>query len=260
MLEGVKHVVLVLSGKGGVGKSTISTQLALALKESGFKVGLLDVDLCGPSVPYLLNLEDKDVHQSSDGWVPVFADTEQRLSVMSIGFLLKNQNDSVIWRGPKKTAMIKQFLTDVVWENIDYLIIDTPPGTSDEHITVMENLKNVKCDGAILITTPQAVAVDDVLREVTFCRKTGIPIIGIVENMSGFVCPSCEECTNIFSSGGGTALSEMVNIPFLVKVPIDPQVGRLQDKAQSVLVTLPNSQVAQVFRKLVEELTKSKEA
>ncbi|KAL2712889.1 cytosolic Fe-S cluster assembly factor NUBP2, partial [Vespula squamosa] len=260
MLEGVKHVVLVLSGKGGVGKSTISTQLALALKESGFKVGLLDVDLCGPSVPYLLNLEGKDVHQSSDGWVPVFADTEQRLSVMSIGFLLKNQNDSVIWRGPKKTAMIKQFLTDVVWQNIDYLIIDTPPGTSDEHITVMENLKNVKCDGAILITTPQAVAVDDVLREVTFCRKTGIPIIGIVENMSGFVCPSCEECTNIFSSGGGAALSEMVKVPFLVKVPIDPQVGRLADKAQSVLVTLPNSQVAQVFRKLVEELTKSKEA
>ncbi|KAM0735385.1 Cytosolic Fe-S cluster assembly factor Nubp2-like protein [Formica fusca] len=224
MLEGVKHVLLVLSGKGGVGKSTISTQLALALKESGFRVGILDVDLCGPSVPYLLNLEEKDVHQSSEGWIPVFADAEQKLSVMSIGFLLKNQNDSVIWRGPKKT--------------------------------VMENLRNVNCDGAIIVTTPQAVAVDDVLREVTFCRKTGIHIIGIIENMSGFVCPSCTECTNIFSSGGGIALSEMVKVPFLAKVPIDPQVGKLADKGQSVLVTLPDSQVAQVFRKLVEELTK----
>ncbi|XP_015595438.1 cytosolic Fe-S cluster assembly factor NUBP2 homolog [Cephus cinctus] len=260
MLDGVKHVILVLSGKGGVGKSTVSTQLALTLKESGFKVGLLDVDLCGPSVPYLLNLEDKDVHQSSEGWVPVFADSEQRLSVMSIGFLLKNRNDGVVWRGPKKTGMIKQFLNDVVWQDIDYLIIDTPPGTSDEHITVMENLRNVKCDGAIIVTTPQAVAVDDVLREVTFCRKTGIPIIGIVENMSGFVCPSCTECTNIFSSGGGIALSEMVKVPFLAKIPIDPAVGKLGDKGQSVVALIPDSQVAQVFRKLVEEVTKSKEA
>ncbi|EFN82065.1 cytosolic Fe-S cluster assembly factor NUBP2 homolog [Harpegnathos saltator] len=260
MLEDVKHVLLVLSGKGGVGKSTISTQLALALKESGFRVGILDVDLCGPSVPYLLNLEEKDVHQSSEGWIPVFADAEQKLSVMSIGFLLKSQNDSVVWRGPKKTSMIKQFLTDVVWRDIDYLIIDTPPGTSDEHITVMENLKNTKCDGAIIVTTPQAVAVDDVLREVTFCRKTGIHIVGIIENMSGFICPSCTECTNIFSSGGGIALSDMVKVPFLAKVPIDPQIDKLADKGQSVLVTLPDSQVAQVFRKLVEELTKSKEA
>lgn len=253
-------MILVLSGKGGVGKSTISTQLALALKESGFRVGLLDVDLCGPSVPYLLNLEGKDVHQSPDGWVPVFADQEQKLAVMSIGFLLKSQNDSVVWRGPKKTGMIKQFLTDVVWQDIDYLIVDTPPGTSDEHITVMENLKNAKCDGAILVTTPQAVAVDDVLREVTFCKKTGIPILGIIENMSGFVCPSCTECTNIFSSGGGKSLSEMVDVPFLGQVPIDPQVGKFAHKGESVLVTLPDSQVAQVFRKLVEELTKNKEA
>ncbi|XP_036147735.1 cytosolic Fe-S cluster assembly factor NUBP2 homolog isoform X2 [Monomorium pharaonis] len=223
-------------------------------------VGILDIDLCGPSVPYLLNLEAKDVHQSSEGWIPVFADSEKKLSVMSIGFLLKSKNDSVVWRGPKKNGMIKQFLTDVVWRDIDYLIIDTPPGTSDEHITIMENLRNVKCDGAIIVTTPQAVAVDDVLREVTFCRKTGIHIIGIVENMSGFICPSCTGCTNIFSSGGGIALSEMVKIPFLIKIPIDPQVGKLADKGQSVLTMLPDSQVAQVFRKLVEELTKSKEA
>ncbi|XP_012283676.1 cytosolic Fe-S cluster assembly factor NUBP2 homolog [Orussus abietinus] len=260
MLESVKHIFLVLSGKGGVGKSTVSTQLALALKEAGFKVGILDVDLCGPSVPFLLNLEGKDVHQSSEGWVPVYTDTEQKLAVMSIGFLLKSRNDGVIWRGPKKTSMIKQFLTDVVWQDIDYLIIDTPPGTSDEHITVMENLRTVKCDGAIIVTTPQAVAVDDVLREVTFCRKTGIPIIGIVENMSGFVCPTCAECTNIFSSGGGRSLSEMVKVPFLAKIPIDPALGKLGEKGQSIMSSLPDSQVALVYRKLVEELTKSKEA
>ncbi|XP_066594790.1 cytosolic Fe-S cluster assembly factor Nubp2 homolog [Prorops nasuta] len=261
MLEGVKHVLLVLSGKGGVGKSTISTQLALALKDSGFKVGLLDVDLCGPSVPYLLNLQNRDVHQSSNGWIPVYADSEQQLAVMSIGFLLKNQNDSVIWRGPRKNGMIRHFLTGVVWQDIDYLIIDTPPGTSDEHITVMEHLRAVnKCDGAIIVTTPQAVAIDDVLREVTFCRKTGIPIIGIIENMSGFVCPTCTECTNIFSSGGGIALSEMVKVPFLAKVPIDPEVGKSADRGQSVLKALPDSQIAQVFRKLVDELTQSKEA
>ncbi|XP_012258900.1 cytosolic Fe-S cluster assembly factor NUBP2 homolog [Athalia rosae] len=260
MLEGVKHVVLVLSGKGGVGKSTVSTQLALTLKESGFKVGLLDVDLCGPSIPYLLHLEDKDVHQSTKGWVPVYADKEQRLAVMSIGFLLKNRNDGVVWRGPKKTGMIKQFLMDVVWEDIDYLIIDTPPGTSDEHITVMENLRSVKCDGAVIVTTPQAVAVDDVLREVTFCRKTGIPIIGIVENMSGFVCPTCSECSNIFSSGGGQSLAEMVKVPYLGRIPIDPAVGRLADKGQSILVTLPDSELARIFRKLIEQITRSKEA
>ncbi|XP_051163582.1 cytosolic Fe-S cluster assembly factor NUBP2 homolog [Leptopilina boulardi] len=260
MLEGVKHILLVLSGKGGVGKSTVSTQLALSLKESGFKVGILDVDLCGPSVPYLLNLEGKDVYQSTNGWVPVYADSEQKLAVMSIGFILQNRNDSVVWRGPKKTSMIKQFLNDVVWQDIDYLIIDTPPGTSDEHITVMEELRKVTCDGAIIVTTPQAIAVDDVQKEVTFCRKTGLPIIGIIENMSGYVCPTCKECTNIFSSGGGISLSEMVKVPFLAKLPIDPSISKLADKGSCVLSTFPDSQVANVFQKLVEEITKSKEA
>jgi len=260
MLDSVKHIFLILSGKGGVGKSTVSSQLALALKEAGFRVGLLDIDLCGPSIPYLLNLEDKDVHQSNDGWVPVYTDQDQKLAVMSIGFLLKNRGDSVVWRGPKKTSMIKQFLRDVAWQDIDYLIIDTPPGTSDEHITVMENLRHIKCDGAIIVTTPQAVAVDDVIREITFCKKTGIPIVGIVENMSGFVCPTCSECTNIFSSNGGLSLSEMVKVPFLTKIPIDPIIGRLADRSQSVLKMYPDSKIAEVFRKLVEELTKSKEA
>ncbi|GLV32939.1 uncharacterized protein CBL_08999 [Carabus blaptoides fortunei] len=253
MLTGVKHVILVLSGKGGVGKSTVSTQLALTLKENGFKVGLLDVDLCGPSVPYLLQLEGKDVHQCPEGWVPVYHDTNQRLAVMSIGFLLKNRSDAVIWRGPKKTAMIKQFLTDVYWQDIDYLIIDTPPGTSDEHITVMENLKTVQCDGAIIVTSPQEVAIEDVRKEVTFCRKTGIPIVGIVENMSGFVCPTCTECTNIFSSGGGAALAELCKVPLLGTLPIDPRVGALLGKA--CVKELPDSPSAKVFNSIATIIT-----
>ena len=136
-LSGVKHIILVLSGKGGVGKSTTATQLSLGLRAAGKKVGLLDVDLCGPSIPKMLNVEGHDIHQSSQGWVPVYADQEQRLGVMSIGFLLGTSDEAVVWRGPKKNAMIKQFLTDVYWQDIDYLVIDTPPGTSDEHISVV---------------------------------------------------------------------------------------------------------------------------
>lgn len=134
---------------------------------------------------HLKNEHTKPIKNNISRWVPVYHDTDKKLAVMSIGFLLKNRGDAVVWRGPKKTAMIRQFLTDVYWQDIDYLIIDTPPGTSDEHITVMENLKNVSCDGAIIVTSPQEVAIEDVRKEVTFCRKTGIPIIGIVENMSG---------------------------------------------------------------------------
>ena len=203
ILPGVKRTILILSGKGGVGKSTVATQLAFAFQNEGLKVGILDIDLCGPSVPKMLNLMDKEIHQCDTGWLPVFTDDSQSLAVMSIGFLLNNDDEAVVWRGPKKNAMIKQFLTDVTWQDRDILIIDTPPGTSDEHITVMESLRTVKVDGAVLVTTPQAVAVGDVRREVTFCKKAKLKILGIIENMSGFVCPNCNDCTNIFSKGGG---------------------------------------------------------
>ena len=153
-LDTVEHVILVLSGKGGVGKSTVSAQLALALKYAGKKVGILDVDLCGPSIPRMLGVENASVHQCDDGWVPVIVDGSEQLRVMSIGFLLNHKDDPVVWRGPKKNGMIKQFVNDVVWEELDYLIVDTPPGTSDEHLAVLENLKS-KVDGAILVTTPQ---------------------------------------------------------------------------------------------------------
>ncbi|VEN55948.1 unnamed protein product [Callosobruchus maculatus] len=255
MLENVKHIILVLSGKGGVGKSTVSTQLALTLKEKGYKVGLLDIDLCGPSIPYLLQLEGKDVHQAEGGWVPVYTDEDQKLAVMSIGFLLNDRNSAVVWRGPKKTAMVKQFLTDVLWGDLDFLIIDTPPGTSDEHITVMENLKAVKCDGAVIVTTPQSIAIEDVRKEITFCKKTGIPVLGIIENMSGYVCPHCTECTNIFSTGGGQSLAQLANVPFLGILPIDTKLGQLLGKA--CITEYPNSPAAIGYSEIVRKIVDS---
>ncbi|KAH8293970.1 hypothetical protein KR054_007061 [Drosophila jambulina] len=254
LLEQVNNIIAVLSGKGGVGKSTVSTQLALALRNMGYKVGLLDIDLCGPSVPYLLGLEGREIYMCDEGWVPIYTDESKTLAVMSIGFLLKNREDPVIWRGPKKTMMIKQFLTDVKWEAMDYLIIDTPPGTSDEHITVMECLREMQCNGAVIVTTPQEVALDDVRKEITFCKKTGIRIMGIIENMSGFVCPSCSCCTNIFSSNGGCELAKYAEVPHLGTLPIDPRVGVLAGTTASVLDELPDSPIAKVMREVVERL------
>ncbi|XP_068003417.1 cytosolic Fe-S cluster assembly factor NUBP2 isoform X2 [Melanerpes formicivorus] len=156
-LAGVQHILLVLSGKGGVGKSTICTQLALALRHSGKKVGILDVDLCGPSIPHMLGVQDRDVHQCDSGWVPVFVDQDRSISLMSIGFLLERPDDAVVWRGPKKNALIKQFVADVAWGDLDFLLVDTPPGTSDEHISTVEALRPYRPLGALLVTTPQAV-------------------------------------------------------------------------------------------------------
>lgn len=252
-LSRVKHIILVLSGKGGVGKSTVAVQLAYSLKAMGKRVGILDVDLCGPSIPMLLNLEGHEVHQCPQGWVPVYTDADQMLGVMSIAFLLKNSMDPVVWRGPKKNAMIKQFLTDVYWQDIDYLIIDTPPGTSDEHISVVENIQKYNPDGAVLVTTPQGVAIGDVRREISFCRKTGVNILGLVENMSGFVCPTCSECTNIFSSGGGEALANHTKVPFLGRLPIDPKLHPVS--GQSILTNMEQSSNIDIVNGIVSQIT-----
>lgn len=225
-----KHIIIVLSGKGGVGKSSVTLQLALSLVQQGYKVGVLDVDLTGPSIPRMFGLEDQKVHQSANGWVPVYMDDTGRLSCMSIAFLLDNRGDSVVWRGPKKTSVIKNFLTDVAWDGLDYLLIDTPPGTSDEHISVAEQLRDANPDGAILVTTPQAVATSDVRKELNFCRKVGLGILGVIENMSGFVCPHCAECTNLFSTGGGEAMATQFGVPFLGRIPIDPTFVPLIEK------------------------------
>jgi Mrp family chromosome partitioning ATPase len=227
----------VLSGKGGVGKSSVTTQLALSLALAGYSVGILDVDLTGPSIPRMLSIEAAKVTQAPGGWLPVpvhDADPTAMvgsLHAMSLAFLLPNRGDAVVWRGPKKTAMVKQFLSDVLWDETDFLLIDTPPGTSDEHISLAETLLRDglpgQVAGAVVVTTPQAVATADVRKELNFCKKTQLRVLGVVENMSGFVCPHCSECTDIFSSGGGQVMADEFEVPFLGKVPIDPQFNRL---------------------------------
>lgn len=223
----------MLSGKGGVGKSSVTTQLALSLSLAGHSVGVLDVDLTGPSIPRMFAIEDAKVTQAPGGWLPITvhgADPAAgigSLRVMSLGFLLPRRGDAVVWRGPKKTAMVRQFLTDVFWDDLDYLLIDTPPGTSDEHISLAETLlqqaRPDQLSGAVVVTTPQAVATADVRKELNFCAKTGIRVIGVIENMCGFVCPNCSECTNIFMSGGGEVMANDFGVKFLGRVPIDPQ-------------------------------------
>ncbi|PHH76767.1 hypothetical protein CDD82_3860 [Ophiocordyceps australis] len=233
-LDKVKHIVLVLSGKGGVGKSSVTTQLALSLTRQGASVGILDVDLTGPSMPRMLGIEESRVRQVAGGWAPVLVhagDAAQGLGslhAMSLGFLLARRGDAVVWRGPKKTAMIRQFLRDVLWEETDYLLVDTPPGTSDEHISLVETLQAEaaaaqQLAGAVVVTTPQAVATADVRKELNFCRKTRVRVLGVVENMSGYVCPHCAECTDIFGSGGGRAMAHDFGVPFWGAVPLDAQ-------------------------------------
>ncbi|KAF8592520.1 cytosolic Fe-S cluster assembling factor CFD1 [Ramaria rubella] len=239
-LQKVKHIIIVLSGKGGVGKSSVATQLALSLYTSFSpysthlpRVGILDIDLTGPSIPRMLGLDRHGVHQSSDGWVPVYADgSAARLACMSVGFLLKRREDSVVWRGPKKNAMIRQFLSDVRWGELDYLVVDTPPGTSDEHLSLMEHLASLQAPSrlsAVLVTTPQVVALTDAMKCLSFTRAVSLPVLGLIENMSGFVCPCCGDVTNVFSTGGGEEMARRENVPFLGALPIDTQLVDLLD-------------------------------
>ncbi|OJJ33020.1 hypothetical protein ASPWEDRAFT_43063 [Aspergillus wentii DTO 134E9] len=247
-LGGVKNIVLVLSGKGGVGKSSVTLQLALALSLQGKSVGILDIDLTGPSIPRLVGLEGAKITQTPGGWLPVDVHPAEQpeqqpgrgsLRCMSLGFLLRDRGDAVIWRGPKKTAMIRQFLADVFWGETDYLLVDTPPGTSDEHIALAEQLLTMsstnpppsssvpRLAGAVLVTTPQAIATSDVRKEVNFCVKTKIPTLGVVENMSGYACPCCGDVSNLFSSGGGQVMAQEMGVKFLGIVPVDVKFGEL---------------------------------
>ncbi|KAG2350858.1 P-loop containing nucleoside triphosphate hydrolase protein [Suillus weaverae] len=239
-LKSVKHIIIVCSGKGGVGKSSVSAQLALSLHASSpsARVGVLDVDLTGPSIPRMLGLDGHGVHQSSDGWVPVYADAfgdgEPRLACMSVGFLLKKKGDSVVWRGPKKNAMIRQFLSDVRWGELDYLVVDTPPGTSDEHLSLIEHLAPVHSRlSAVIVTTPQAVALLDAMKCLSFTRAVALPVLGLIENMSGYVCPCCGDVSNVFSTGGGVEMAIREGVPFLGSMPIDTELVTLLDAAES---------------------------
>ncbi|VDP47010.1 unnamed protein product [Heligmosomoides polygyrus] len=227
--RGIKHKILILSGKGGVGKSTVTTNLARALAADPTKqVAILDVDICGPSQPRMLGVEDEEVHDSASGWTPV--SVRENLMLMSIAFLLGNKNDAVIWRGARKNGMIKQFLRDVDWGEVDYLLIDTPPGTSDEHISLVQFLLQAgSLDGAIIVSTPQEVSLLDVRKEVSFCHKTKVPILGVVENMAKFVCPHCNHTSILFPSttGGATTMCDEGSLNLLAQLPLEPSLAQV---------------------------------
>ena len=228
-LQNVKHKILVMSGKGGVGKSTVATNLALFLSEQGHSVGLLDVDVHGPSIAGMLGLTGLRLNTVGN-LVQPYQYTE-KLKVMSIQGVLEEPDDPLIWRGPAKIGIIRQFLSDVEWGPLDYLIIDSPPGTGDEPLTVAQTVTNCQ---AVVVTTPQEIALADVRKSIKFCMKVKMPIAGLIENMSGFVCPNCGTVHEIFKSGGGEKTAIKAKIPFLGRLPIDPAVVAAGDDGQGM--------------------------
>uniref|UniRef100_A0A0C9RIV0 Cytosolic Fe-S cluster assembly factor NBP35 n=1 Tax=Wollemia nobilis TaxID=56998 RepID=A0A0C9RIV0_9CONI len=284
----VKHKILILSGKGGVGKSTFAAQLSFALAEQDRQVGLLDIDICGPSIPKMLGLEGQEIHQSNLGWSPVYVETN--LGVMSIGFMLPDPDEAVIWRGPRKNGLIKQFLKDVYWGDLDYLIVDAPPGTSDEHISIAQYLKATNVDGAIVVTTPQEVSIIDVRKEINFCKKVGIPVLGVIENMSGIQQPissfifkkiadngeeddvteetlksiqtHCPHLLSLFAytevfhvtGGGAEKMAKDMNVPFLGRVPLDPELSKAAEEGRSCFADSKCRSSASALQRIIKKI------
>ncbi|OGJ87413.1 MAG: chromosome partitioning protein ParA [Candidatus Raymondbacteria bacterium RifOxyA12_full_50_37] len=245
----IRHKIVVLSGKGGVGKSTVAVNIAVGLMMSGKKVGLLDVDIHGPSVPTMLGLE-KERAQGADGeLIPVIW---ENMKVMSLGFLLENQDHAVIWRGPMKMGVIKQFLKDVAWGDLDFLVVDSPPGTGDEPLSVCQLLGTV--DGAVIVTTPQKVAAIDVRKSITFCRQLNVPVMGVVENMSGFACPKCGEVTQILPAGGGKHIAKDMDVPFLGAIPMDPKIAAACDSGMVFIQHLASVPTAKIMRDIIQPI------
>jgi len=251
-MERIAHKILVLSGKGGVGKSTVAVNLAVALALEGKRVGLLDVDFHGPSIPKLLALEDRKPEVVGDAMLPVSMD--YGMKVMSLGFLLNRKDDAVIWRGPMKYGAIKQLLTDVHWGDLDYLVIDFPPGTGDEPLSVAQLIPDA--DGAVVVTTPQDVSTIDVSKSVTFCRHLKIPVLGIVENMSGLICPHCSKLIELFKQGGGEEMAKRMEVPFLGRIPIDPKIVQSSDEGRPFIFHHQDTEAAAAFRQVVQPLLK----
>ncbi len=245
----IKNTICVLSGKGGVGKSTVAVNLATALAEAGKKVGLLDVDIHGPSVPTMLGLGHHPLVGDADGVEPIIAGS---LKVMSVGFLNEDADNPFIWRGPMKMGVIKQFLGDVEWGALDYLIIDCPPGTGDEPLSICQLIENPT--GAVIVTTPQKVAAVDVRKSLRFCSKLEMPVLGIVENMSGFACPKCGEVVHIFHAGGGETMATDFDVPFLGALPLDPSIGLACDAGEPFIQSHAASETAQILRQIIKPL------
>lgn len=250
-LARIRHTIVVLSGKGGVGKSTVAVNLAVALAESGKRVGLLDIDLHGPSIPKMLHLEGQKVACLPDG-TPLPVPFSPRLKVMSIGFFLESADEAIIWRGPRKFSLIRQLLSDVQWADLDFLIVDAPPGTGDEPLGVLELLGTI--DGAVVVTTPQQLSVVDVRRSIAFCRELRCTVLGIIENMSTLACPHCGETLDVFGSHGGEALAREAGVPFLGAIPMDPAVALSGDSGRPYLLSAASPPAAEAFRAAIAPL------
>lgn len=246
-VPGVKNVVLVMSGKGGVGKSTVAANLALAISRMGYRVGLLDADMYGPSVPTMFGITGKPMSDGSR----IRPLERFGIKLMSIGFLLDDPKSAIVWRGPMLHGALVQFLKDVDWGDLDFLLLDLPPGTGDIALTLSQK---VRASGAVMVTTPQEVALADVYKSVSMCQKVGIPITGVVENESYFVCDGCEKRHEIFGSGGGQKIAEAADAPLLGQLPLDPSVRKWGDAGTPVVQAAPGSEIAKAFVSVAERL------
>jgi len=248
-LNKIKQKFLVMSGKGGVGKTSVSINLALALSRKGFKVGIIDVDIHGPDVPRMLGLDGILTVNEKNRVIPMpYSDT---LSVISIESMMPSKDEAIIWRGPMKHAAIRQFIGDVEWGNLDFLIIDSPPGTGDEPLTIAQTIKDAK---AIIVTTPQEVSLADVRKSINFCKNVGLDIFGLVENMSGFTCPHCGESFALFGSGGGQRTADETGISFLGRIPFDMNMVACSDTGVSFQEKYVDSPVTRAFDQIADKM------
>jgi ATP-binding protein involved in chromosome partitioning len=253
-LTKIKYKILVMSGKGGVGKSTVATNLALGLANRGYQVGLMDVDLHGPDICRMLNLTER-LHRTGEdktSLVPPMRYNDN-LKIMSLEYMMDNRDEAIIWRGPLKIQAIRQFIAEIDWGTLDYLVVDAPPGTGDEPLSVAQTIKDVQ---ALIVTTPQEVALADVRKSINFCKHVNIKILGIVENMSGFICPHCDKQVDIFGTGGGKKTALEFNLPFLGNIPMDPQVVAGGDSGRPYLSSGAGSAATTAFDQVVANITK----
>ncbi|MCX5909254.1 MAG: Mrp/NBP35 family ATP-binding protein [Deltaproteobacteria bacterium] len=249
-LSHIKHKLMVMSGKGGVGKSTVAANLAVSLARRGYSVGILDADLHGPNIAKMLGLDHKKLVGTSQGMLPI--QLYPNLKVLSMAFLLPNDDAPVVWRGPMKHGVLQQFLGEVEWGDLDYLIIDLPPGTGDEPLSIAHIINGV--DGAVIVTTPQEVALLDSRKTVVFSRMVHVPVVGIVENMGGFKCPHCGQTIDLFKIGGGEKAAQELKVPFLGRIPLDPDIVKDCDGGKPFVVAQPDSAAAKAFGEITDRV------
>jgi ATP-binding protein involved in chromosome partitioning len=248
-LSRIKTILLVFSGKGGVGKSTVAANLGLALSKQGQQVGLIDIDIHGPNLAKMLGVEGQRVFSEKKKIIPVLI--TENLKLISMSFLLESPDLPVIWRGPLKMKIIQQFLGDVNWGDLDWLIIDSPPGTGDEPLSIAQL---IPATGAVIVTTPQEVSLLDSRKAITFARKLNLRVVGVIENMSGLACPHCGKRIELFKKGGGEKIAKEMGVPFLGKVPIEPHIVESGDRGVPFILENPDSEASQSFKKIVEKI------